>query len=203
MDPRYSRNPADHLGFLISWCRESHKNHRFKRWCHEELLSEAYLQTHRLLNTTYDPTKSSVVTFLKAFLWGAVHYAYWKNQGYRFTDTGVAPKVPLTDYPISEYIAVFTEQLPPEFPELTEEEWLIVRLRQDGYTMIQIADVIGLKSPQSVNNRLVRIKGKFLDGDPNAARRKARTTSNRSREECPPVSGERGDDLKSASDQII
>ena len=203
MDPRYSRNAADHLGFLIWWCRDSHKNHRFKRWCHDELLSEAFLQTHRLLTTTYDPSKSSVVTFLKAFLWGAVHYAYWKNQGYRFTDTGVAPKVPLTDSPLCEYLSVITEFISPEFPELTEEEWLIVRLRRDGYTMIQIADVLGLKSPQSVNNRLVRIRGKFLLRDTDAPRNKANSSTNRPRQKRPPVPGDGGPDSPDPSDPLL
>lgn len=186
MDPRFSRDPSVHLGFLIWWCRDAHKNGRFRRWCHEELLSEAYLQTHRLLSTTYDPTKSSVVTFLKAFLWGAVHYAYWKNQGFRFTDTGVAPKIPLTDSPLSEYYAAASEEVIIEFPELTEEEWLIVRLRCDGYTMNQIADVIGLKSPQSVNNRLVRIRAKFpIKGKKNATRDKANPPTDGPQPECP------------------
>lgn len=166
MDPRYSRNPADHLGILIWWCRDIQSKGHFSRWSHEELLAEAYLQTHRLLETTFDPSKSSVVTFLKAFLWGAVHYAYWKSHGFRFDGKKPVPKVPLTDMVDCEYVAVDDDPVfRHELPELTDEEWIVVRMRCDGYTMTQIATVLGLKSPQSVYNRLVKIRGKFLEGD--------------------------------------
>lgn len=186
MDPRYSRNPADHLGFLIWWCRDAHKNHRFKAWSHDELLAETYLQAHRLLNTTFDPDKATVVTFLKAFLWGAVYYAYWKERGYRFTADGVTPKVPLTNNTDSEYVAVSFDHLQMEFPELTDEEWLVVRLRAEGYTMSQIADVLGLKSPQSVNNRLIKIRAKFTNRDEkNAPRNKAHPPPDRPRTQRP------------------
>lgn len=171
MDTRYSRNPADHLGFLIWWCRDTQRKGRFLRWSHDELLAEAYIQAHRLLTDNFDPSRSTVVTFLKAFLWGAVHYSYWKSHGFRFTGNGVAPKVPLTDLVDCEYVAVDDSTMfRHELPELTDEEWTVVRMRCDGYTMTQIASVLGLKSPQSVYNRLVKIRGKFLTGDEDAPR---------------------------------
>lgn len=181
-DARYSRNPGDHLGFLISWCRESHRKNRFRKWSHDELLAESYLQAHRLLETTFDPTRSTVVTFLKAFLWGAVHYAYWKSQGYRFTDDSVVPKLPLTNSVDCDYIAVEDHVVRrQDMPDLTDEEWIIVRMRFDGYTMTQIASVLGLKSPQSVYNRLVKIRGKFLAGDSDAPGNDANAAAHRPR----------------------
>ena len=151
-------------------------------WEQAELLSEAYLQAHRLLDTLYDPSKSTVVTFLKAFLWGAVHYAYWTKNGFRFHDEGkksggrsrkvVVPRIQYTFEVACEDLSardVPDTQHPWPGLDLTEEEWTIVRLRLDGYTMTQIAKVIGLKSPQSVYNRLVKIRGK-IEGVDNAAR---------------------------------
>lgn len=57
-----------------------------------------------------------------------------------------------------------------EIPDLTEEEWTIIRLRHDGYTMTRIAAVLGLKSPQSVYNRLVKIRDKFTGQEQDATR---------------------------------
>jgi len=54
--------------------------------------------------------------------------------------------------------------------ELTGEEWTIVRLRMDGYTMTQIAAVLGLKSPQSIQNRLSKIWDKIEGAEDNAPR---------------------------------
>lgn len=163
MDRSRSRDPADHLGFLKVWAVDTHRRRRFPRWSVEEILSEAYVQAHRLLSTVYDPEKSTVVTFLKAFLWGAVHYSYWTSQGFRFTEDGPRLKIVVSDNTLCEHVVGSMSDERVSFPDLTEEEWTIIRLRHDGYTMTRIAAVLGLKSPQSVYNRLVRIRDKFKE----------------------------------------
>jgi hypothetical protein len=164
-----SRKAADHVGFLTLWSNEAHRKQRFPRWSRDEILSEAYVQADRLLGTVYDPSKSTVVTFLKSFLWGAVHYAYWTGSGYRFTESGLRLKLSVTNDTLCEEVARPASPPDPDLPDLTEEEWTIVRLRRDGYTMIRIAAVLGLKSPQSVYNRLVKIRDK-IQGEKNAPR---------------------------------
>jgi hypothetical protein len=163
MDRSHSRDPADHVGFLKLWAVDAHRKNRFPRWSVDEILSEAYIQAHRLLSTVYDPSKSTVVTFLKSFLWGAVHYSYWTSNGFRFTDSGPRLKIVVTDDTICEQVTTSEPCNPMEFPGFTEEEWTIIRLRHDGYTMTRIAAVLGLKSPQSVYNRLVKIRDKFKE----------------------------------------
>lgn len=170
MEINRSRDPAHHLGFLTLWAWESHRKKRFPRWDKDEILSEAYLQTQRLLNTVYDPEKSTVVTFLKSFLWGAVHYTYWTSHGFRFTDDGPRLKLSVTEDIVCEEIVVEIVFDPLHLPDFTEEEWTIIRLRHDGYTMTRIAAVLGLKSPQSVYNRLVKIRDKFTNRDSHATR---------------------------------
>jgi hypothetical protein len=127
-------------------------------------MSEAYIQADRLLNNVYDPSRSTVVTFLKRFLPGAVHYRYWTSNGFRFTPAGPRLKLHVTSSTLCEVAAS-----PPSssflMPDLSEEEWIIVRLRLDGYTMSRIASVLGMRSPQSIYNRLVKIKEKF-HGEP-------------------------------------
>jgi hypothetical protein len=181
-----SRNAADHIGFLTLWALDAHRKKRFPLWTKDEILSESYVQTHRLLTTVYDPDKSTVVTFLKGFLWGAVHYAYWTSNGFRFTEDGPRLKLQVTRDTICEELVTF--DMPPleELPMLTEEEWTIVRLRMNGYTMTRIAGVIGLKSPQSVYNRLVRIRDKFR-GEQDGTRDAASSDAEGQREECPRV----------------
>lgn len=182
MDQARNPDPSRHLAFLYWWCNESKKRGRFQQWDRDELLAEAYLQAHRLLSTLYDPDKSTVVTFLKAFLWGAVHYAYWAQQGYRFDDVGkkeggrsrkvLVRKLEFTDCETNEPLAKAQELYTSELSslELTGEEWTIVRLRMDGYTMTQIAAVLGLKSPQSIQNRLSKIWDKIEGAEDNAPR---------------------------------
>jgi hypothetical protein len=177
-----SRDPKDHLGFLNLWATESHLKGRFPMWSREEILSEAYVQAHRLLATVYEPEKSTVVTFLKGFLWGAVHYSYWTSNGFRFTDDGPRLKLHVTTDTLCEDITVQGPSLSLVFPELSEEEWTIVRLRIHGYTMSQIAGVLGLKSPQSVYNRLVKVRDKFIEtGAIDAPRDPARSHADRPR----------------------
>jgi hypothetical protein len=168
-----SRNAQDHIGFLTLWAYDAHRKRRFPAWEQEEILAEAYIQAQRLLSTVYDPDKSTVVTFLKGFLWGAVHYAYWTSQGYRFTDDGPRLKIHITDDTLCEDLSVEFRMLSIELPELTDEEWTIIRLRHDGYTMTRIAAVLGLKSPQSVYNRLVKIRDKFAGQEQDAPRNTA------------------------------
>lgn len=168
-----SRNAQDHIGFLTLWAYDAHRKRRFPAWEQEEILAEAYIQAQRLLSSVYDPEKSTVVTFLKGFLWGAVHYTYWTSQGYRFTDDGPRLKIHVTDDTLCEDLAVEFRMLSIELPELTEEEWTIIRLRHDGYTMTRIAAVLGLKSPQSVYNRLVKIRDKFTGQEQDAPRNPA------------------------------
>ena len=173
MDRSHSRDPADHVGFLKLWAVEAHCKNRFPKWSVDEILSEAYVQAHRLLSTVYDPEKSTVVTFLKAFLWGAVHYSYWTSHGFRFTEDGPRLKIHITDDTLCEDLSVEFRMLSIELPELTDEEWTIIRLRHDGYTMTRIAAVLGLKSPQSVYNRLVKIRDKFAGQEQDAPRNTA------------------------------
>lgn len=177
MEINRSRDPRDHLGFLTVWAYESHRKKRFPMWEKEEILSEAYIQTERLLRTVYDPSKSTVVTFLKAFLWGAVHYSYWTSHGFRFTDSGPRLKLEVTVDIVCEEIPIHPSEPELDIPELTEEEWTIVRLRRDGYTMTRIAAVLGLKSPQSVYNRLIKIRDKFV-GVEDATRNRTSTPPN-------------------------
>lgn len=161
MEINRSRDARHHVGFLTMWANESHSRKRFPLWEKEEILAEAYLQADRLLTTVYDPSKSTVVTFLKGFLWGAVHYSYWTSNGYRFTEDGPRLKLHFTDDTLCEEVAVEVPLEQLVLPEFTDEEWTIIRLRQDGYTMTRIASVLGLKSPQSVYNRLVKIRDKL------------------------------------------
>ena len=182
MDHARDPDPSKHLAFLTWWCNESKRRGRFHHWDRDELLAEAYIQTHRLLTTLYDPTKSTVVTFLKAFLWGAVHYVYWTQHGFRFDDVGkkaggksrkvLVKKLDFTDFDPSQSCAKVVEGYTPFLPqiELTGEEWTIVRLRMDGYTMTQIAAVLGLKSPQSIQNRLTKIWDKIQGVEEDATR---------------------------------
>lgn len=165
MELNRSRNPADHLGFLTLWALDAHRKKRFPLWSKEEILSEAYVQAHRLLTTVYESDKSTVVTFLKSFLWGAVHYSYWTSNGFRFTDHGPALKLRVTSDTLCEVLAPLAKHPMTDLPEFTEEEWTIIRLRHDGYTMTRIAAVLGLKSPQSVYNRLVKIRDKLGDAE--------------------------------------
>jgi hypothetical protein len=169
MDRSRSRDPAHHLGFLKFWSIDAYRKKRFPKWDVDEIMSEAYVQSHRLLNTVYDPEKSTVVTFLKAFLWGAVHYTYWTSNGFRFTDDGPRLKIPVTYDTLCEQVQAPSPAEQTDLPEFTEEEWTIIRLRHDGYTMTRIATVLGLKSPQSVYNRLVKIRDK-IKGVENAPR---------------------------------
>ena len=155
-----SKDARDHVGFLTLWSHEAHARRRFPRWTREEILSEAYIQADRLLTTVYDPSRGTVVTFLKSFLWGAVHYAYWTSNGFRFTASGPRLKLHVTTDTLGEHLAPASSP-PLDLPVFTEEEWTIIRLRNDGYTMIRIAAVLGLKSPQSVYNRLVKIRDKI------------------------------------------
>ena len=155
-----SKKASDHVGYLNLWAIEAYRKKRFPRWTREEILSEAYIQADRLLSTVYDPSKSTVVTFLKSFLWGAVHYAYWTSNGFRFTASGPRLKLLVTTDTLSEHVAPSSSES-LDLPEFTEEEWTIIRLRNDGYTMIRIAAVIGLKSPQSVYNRIIKIRDKI------------------------------------------
>ena len=173
MEINRSRNAAHHVGFLTMWAYDAHRKKRFPLWDKHEILSEAYIQTDRLLKSVYDPDKSTVVTFLKSFLWGAVHYAYWTSNGFRFTNDGPRLKIHVTDDILCEEVSIEIDLDPLVLPEFTEEEWTIIRLRHDGYTMTRIATVLGLKSPQSVYNRLVKIRDKFNKRDNHAARNPA------------------------------
>lgn len=199
MDHARDPDPRHHLAFLTWWASDCKRNGRFNRWDRDEILAEAYLQAHRLLGTLYDPAKSTVVTFLKAFLWGAVHYVYWSQQGYRFDDIGkkaggkskkiLVKKMEFIDCAISEPLAKPLYSYTPFLElvqELTDEEWTIVRLRLDGYTMTQVAAVIGLKSPQSVQNRLIKIRGK-LAGVEDATGNDTNTATEGPGEERPPL----------------
>lgn len=168
MEINRSRNAAHHVGFLTMWAYDAHRKKRFPLWDKHEILSEAYIQTDRLLRSVYDPDKSTVVTFLKSFLWGAVHYAYWTSNGFRFTNDGPRLKIHVTDDILCEEVSIEIDLDPLVLPEFTEEEWTIIRLRHDGYTMTRIATVLGLKSPQSVYNRLVKIRDKFNKRDNHA-----------------------------------
>ena len=173
MEINRSRNAAHHVGFLTMWAYDAHRKKRFPLWDKHEILSEAYIQTDRLLKSVYDPDKSTVVTFLKSFLWGAVHYAYWTSNGFRFTNDGPRLKIHVTDDILCEEVSIEIDLDPLVLPEFTEEEWTIIRLRHDGYTMTRIATVLGLKSPQSVYNRLVKIRDKFAGQEQDAPRNTA------------------------------
>jgi hypothetical protein len=163
-----STDPRDHLGFLTLWVGEAHRARRFPLWERDEVLSEAYIQADRLLTTVYDPERATVVTFLKRFLPGAVHYRYWTSNGFRFTADGPRLKLPVTYDTLCEVAAHVPPPSSFRLPDLSEEEWTIVRLRLDGYTMTRIASVLGLRSPQSIYNRIVKIKDKF-HGKPDPA----------------------------------
>lgn len=176
-----SRNADHHVGYLTIWSLNAHRKKYFPAWEKEEILSEAFIQATRLLAQVYAPDKSTVVTFLKSFLWGAVHYRYWTSQGFRFTDAGPILKLRVTTGILCEDLTVESVEATFDLPDLSEEEWTIVRLRQDGYTMTRIATVLGLKSPQSVYNRLVRIRDKFEGIHSNATNHRATPPPHRSR----------------------
>lgn len=162
MERNKNPDPREHIGFLTSWSFDMHRKKAFPLWSKEEILSEAYIQTHRLLTGVYKPEKSTVVTFLRGFLWGAVHYAYWTQNGYRFVKGKHILKLPLTNDIVCEDLEF--KKIPPKIwdaPQLIGEDWVVVKMRTDGYTLSKIAEIMGLKSPQSVYNRLVRIRNRI------------------------------------------
>ena len=82
-DRRRSRDPADHLGFIVQsialWRRRGH----LVEFEADELLSIAFIEAEHLLRVKYDPTRATVTSFLSSYLFGRVQYAALHGKGMR------------------------------------------------------------------------------------------------------------------------
>ena len=82
-DRRRSRDPADHLGFIVQSIALWHRRSHLADFEPDELLSIAYIETADLLANKYDPTRATVTSFLSSYLFGRVQYAALRGKGMR------------------------------------------------------------------------------------------------------------------------
>ena len=74
-DRRRSRDPADHLGFIVQSIALWHRRGHLVEFEADELLSIAFIEAEHLLRVKYDPTRATVTSFLSGWLFGRVQYA--------------------------------------------------------------------------------------------------------------------------------
>lgn len=77
-----------HLKFLFSLAHRWRRETVLRAFEFDEILSVAYLEADHLLRNKYDPTKTTVTTFLNAYLWGRVEYALLRGTGMRKREDG-------------------------------------------------------------------------------------------------------------------
>tara|TARA_Y100001973_G_C5176598_1_gene322344 strand:+ start:218 stop:736 length:519 start_codon:yes stop_codon:yes gene_type:complete len=158
-----NRNPDvnEHLGFLRQWAAQMKRGGSFSKWDLEELFNQAYVTAADLLEKNYNPEKGSVTTYLKAFLWSRVSYAYGKSFGWRYRDRRwVFPEQSGTELEKS-----YTPQIEAELPPtLNEEEKKIIEMRLDGMSYKQIATELGYGAGGTIANKLrTTVFLKFVD----------------------------------------
>jgi hypothetical protein len=158
----YSRDMADHIGFLHQWASSLKSSNHFTKWCHDELVNQGFVTGSDLLQKNYDPNRATVVTFLKAFLWSRVAYAYGKSFGWRYRDSKWRILESSLDQGFdSGYISIPDV----EYPEsLTEREKQVIAMRIEGYPYQEIAEKFGYRSANTVTYWIRHhIRPKFLD----------------------------------------
>ena len=82
-DRRRSRDPADHLGFIVQSIALWHRRGHLAEFEADELLSIAFIEAEHLLRVKYDPTRATVTSFLSGWLFGRVQYAALRSRGNR------------------------------------------------------------------------------------------------------------------------
>jgi hypothetical protein len=88
-DRKRSRDVNDHMGWLIKLVSKWQSKGKLAQYERDELISIAFIEARSLLRDKYDPSKSTVTTFLSRFLYSRVHY--WvmvQIGGYRKTPNG-------------------------------------------------------------------------------------------------------------------
>ena len=156
----YSLDMADHIGFLHQWAAALKRSNHFTKWCHDELVNQGYVTGSELLQKNYDPTKGTVITFLKAFLWSRVAYAYGKSFGWRYRDSTWRILERSLENMDWEYIEVPAAEMPDT---LTDREREVIEMRMNKYSYQEIAEAFGYKSANTVTYWIKHhIRPKFL-----------------------------------------
>ena len=136
-----------HIVFLTEWTSQMKSSGHFPLWDYNELFNQAYVIASDLLTKKYQPSRGSVVTFLRGFLWGKVLYSYGKSFGWRYRDSKwkvfETPLDPSSDGAI-EYDSF---EYPPD---LTEREKAVIEMRVGGHSLQSIARHFGFSSPNTV-----------------------------------------------------
>jgi len=93
---RRSRNVADHIPYLEQFARR--RSTRFPTHDPDEVLSVVLFEADRLLREKYDPSQSTITTFLAVFLPSRVTYRLLRGCGMRYrSGTWVTEKDLLRD----------------------------------------------------------------------------------------------------------
>ena len=66
------------LDEVIAWCK-LRKPGRFRDWELDEFINETWVAARKLVDDKYDPSKSSLTTFLQRFMWDIIHRIYCKQ----------------------------------------------------------------------------------------------------------------------------
>lgn len=120
----------------------------FSKWDHDELFSQAFVTASDLLAKNYDPEKGTIITYLKAFLWPRVAYAYGKYHGWRYRESKwVVLESELTESGHPSFEVQEKAELPPD---LTEREIDVILMRVGGLSYQLIAEKLGYKSANTV-----------------------------------------------------
>ena len=86
-DPRRTPDVSLHLNYLRTlvarWRKTALRSFEF-----DEILSVAYIEADELLRNKYDPTRTTVTTFLRSFLFGRVQYALLRSMDMRKREDG-------------------------------------------------------------------------------------------------------------------
>jgi hypothetical protein len=77
-----------HINFLRSVANRWRKQTALSTFEFDEILSVCYIEAEHLLRTKYDPGKTTVTTFLNAYLWGRVEYTLLRGTGMRKREDG-------------------------------------------------------------------------------------------------------------------
>jgi hypothetical protein len=123
-DIRYSRDPADHVGFLRFTLRRWRLRGHLLDFEPDELLAIAYIETADLLAKKYDPTRATVTSFLSSYLFGRVQYAALRGKGMRRQHNEWRKPADLDEPP---------RRHQPSPSEASELEELVANLAAAGY----------------------------------------------------------------------
>jgi len=157
----YSRDMADHIGFLHNWASALKRAHHFNKWTHDELVNQGYVTGSDLLARNYDATKGTVITYLKAFLWSRVAYAYGKSFGWRYRDSQWKILESSLDTGFDSGYVILPRMEMPE--DLTDRERMVIEMRIDGHPYQDIAEKFGYSSANTVTYWIRNhIRPKFL-----------------------------------------